>query len=221
MAAPTTIDPDTELSAVNTILGAIGQSPVTTLGVVSTVNNISTYQNPEISFVWNLLKECNIDVQNEGWHFNKEEHVIQEPDPVTGFISIPNNILRMDYTSGLHGATGLHDKTKDVVRRNGRLYDKVNHTDVFTADIYTNVVWLFEFEDLPSIFKRYITYKAAGRAATQLISNAQLTKLLEAQEASARAACMEYECNQSDQSYLGYPHESYHTSFQPFHALRR
>ena len=221
MAAPTTIDPDTELSAVNTILGAIGQSPVTTLGVVSTVNNISTYQNPEISFVWNLLKECNIDVQNEGWHFNKEEHVVQEPDPVTGFITIPNNILRMDYTSGLHGATGLADKTHDVVRRNGRLYDKVNHTDVFTEDIYTNVVWLFEFEDLPSIFKRYITYKAAGRAATQLISNAQLTKLLEAQEASARAACMEYECNQADQSYLGYPHESHHTSFQPFHALRR
>ena len=33
MAAPTTIDLDTELSAVNSILGSIGQSPVTTLGV--------------------------------------------------------------------------------------------------------------------------------------------------------------------------------------------
>ncbi len=221
MAAPTTIDPDTELSAVNTILGAIGQSPVTTLGVVSTVNNISTYQNPEIAFIWNLLKECNVDVQNEGWHFNREEHVLQKPDPVTGFISIPNNIIRMDYTSGLHGATGLADKTHDVVRRNGRLYDKVNHTDVFENDIYTNVVWLFEFEDIPSIFKRYITYKAAGRAATQLVANKQLTDLIKTQEDSARASCMEYECNQSDQSFLGYPHESYHNSFVPFHALRR
>ena len=32
MPAPTTIDLDTELSAVNSILGSIGQSPVTTLG---------------------------------------------------------------------------------------------------------------------------------------------------------------------------------------------
>ena len=221
MAAPTTIDPDTELSAVNTILGAIGQSPVTTLGIVSTVNNISTYQNPEISFVWNLLKECNAAVQNEGWHFNKEEHVIQQPDPVTGFITIPNNILRMDYTSGLHGATGLADKTHDVVRRNGRLYDKVNHTDVFTEDIYTNVVWFFEYEDVPSVFKRYITYKAAGRAATQLVTNQGLVGILKVQEDSARATCMEYECNQGDHSFFGHPHETQYTSFQPFHALRR
>ena len=35
MATPTTIDTDTELSAVNSILGAIGQSPVTTLGTVT------------------------------------------------------------------------------------------------------------------------------------------------------------------------------------------
>ena len=32
MSAPTTIDLDTELSAVNSILGSIGQSPITTLG---------------------------------------------------------------------------------------------------------------------------------------------------------------------------------------------
>jgi len=36
MTTPTTIDTETELSAVNTILGAIGQSPVTTLGTVTT-----------------------------------------------------------------------------------------------------------------------------------------------------------------------------------------
>ena len=35
MATPTTIDTDTELSAVNSILGAIGQAPVTTLGTIT------------------------------------------------------------------------------------------------------------------------------------------------------------------------------------------
>ena len=37
MAIPTTIDTDTELSAVNSILGAIGQSPVTTLGAITEI----------------------------------------------------------------------------------------------------------------------------------------------------------------------------------------
>ena len=50
MTAPNTTDTDTELSAVNTILGAIGQSPVTTLGTYTVNSNqIATYDNPEIA----------------------------------------------------------------------------------------------------------------------------------------------------------------------------
>ena len=220
-SAPTTVDPDTELSAVNSILGAIGQSPVTTLGTyVVNSNNISTYENPEIAFVHNILKECNIDIQNEGWTFNREDHIKKTPDS-NGFISVPNNVLRMDIMDGHMGSTGLNDKFKDVVKRNGRLYDKVNHTDVFTDDQYVNLVWLFDFEDLPSVFKRYITYKACGRAATQLVGNPQLVQLLATQELQARAACMEYECNQGDHSFFGLPHESTYNSYQPYFALRR
>jgi len=212
-STPSTIDPDTELSAVNTILGAIGQSPVTTLGTVSTVDGIHTYENPEIAFVYNLLKESNIDIQNEGWSFNTEDHVKKSPD-ADGYISFDTNALRMDLSDG-------ENKFFDVVKRNGRLYDKVNHTDVWTDDQYVNIVWLFEFDDLPSIFKRLITYRAAGRAATQMIANPQLVQLLNAQEENARAACMEYECNQGDHNYLGYPHESSFNTYKPYIGLRR
>ena len=44
------ISTDTELSAVNSILGSIGQAPITSL----TGNAL---QNPEISFVKNILDE--------------------------------------------------------------------------------------------------------------------------------------------------------------------
>ena len=213
MAAPTTIDPDTELSAVNTILGAIGQSPVTTLGVVSTVDNISTYQNPEIAFVYNLLKESNIDIQNEGWHFNREDHVKKTPD-ANGHILFDTNALRMDLADA-------EDKFADVVKRNGRLYDKVTHSDEWTDVQYVNIVWLFEFDDVPSIFKRLITYRAAGRAATQMISNPQLVQLINQQEQTARATCLEYECNQGDHNYLGYPHESSFNTYKPYIGLAR
>ena len=202
---PSTIDTETELSAVNSILGSIGQSPITSLD----------FTNPEISFIFNLLKESNVDVQNEGWVYNREEHVEFQPDANTGNIIVPVDILRIDITNG------YQDRFFDLVKRNGKLYDKIMHTDVFTAPIYCDVVRLFPFEDLPSVFKRYITYKAAGRAATQLIANSDLFKLLAQQEASARASCMEYECNQGQHTIFGFPDQTFVTTYQPFRALNR
>ena len=202
--ATSTIDTDTELSAVNSILGSIGQSPITTLN----------YENPEISFIYNILTEVNKDVQNEGWHFNTEQHIEVSPD-ADGYITLPNNALRYD----IHD--GYQDRSKDVVTRNGRLYDLVDHTDVFTDSLYLDIVTLYKFEDLPNPFQRYITYRAAVRAATQLVSNAQLTQLLKEDEAKARAVCMEYECDKADPSFFGNPHDSTYTSYQPYNALRR
>lgn len=201
---PTTIDTETNLSAVNSILGSIGQAPINTLD----------FTNPEISFIFNLLKESNVDIQNEGWVFNREEHVEFNPDS-SGHINIPNNILRIDITNG------YQDRHFDLVKRNGKLYDKIGHTNVFTSSIYCDVVYLFAFEDLPSVFQRYITYKAAGRAATQLVANADLVKLLANQEESARASCMEYECNQGQHTIFGFPDNTFISTYQPFRALNR
>jgi len=205
MATPTTVDTDTELSAVNSILGAIGQSPVTTLN----------YENPEVGFIYDILTEVNKDVQNEGWIFNIERHVTKSPEASTGYITIPNNVLSYDLNEG------QIYRNKDLIRRNGRLYDLVNHTDVFDGDLLIDIVYLWPFEDLPSVFKRYITYRASGRAATQLVSNPQLVQLLQQQEGQSRAACMEYECNQGDHSFFGLPHNSTYRSYQPYIALRR
>ena len=203
-STPSTTELDTELSAVNSILGSIGQSPITTLD----------FDNPEIYFVYNLLKECNIDIQSEGWSFNVEKHVKRTPD-TNKHITIADDILQMDINDE------QRDRFTDVVKRNGRLYDKVNHTDEFTDDVYLDITYLYAFTDIPQVFKRYIIYCASVRAATQLVANPQLVQLLQSKEAYGRAACMEYECNQGDHSYLGWPHESVYNSFQPYQALRR
>jgi len=199
-----TIGTDTELSAVNSILGSIGQSPVTQLNT----------ENPEISFVYNIFREALVDVQNEGWVYNREEHVPMTPDQ-DGYIYIPKDVLRLDISGG-------HvDRSTDVIRRKGRLYDKVKHTDVFTQPIEVDVVRMFDFADIPSVFQRYITARAATRAATQLVSNPQLVQLLQQQEGLSRAACVEYECNQGDHNYMGFPSDTYYQTYQPFHVLRR
>ena len=90
------------------------------------------------------------------------------------------------------------------MRRNGFLYDKTDHTDEFDGDIDLDIVRLYEFEDLPVPFKRFIIYKASRIAATQLVANPGLVRLLGVQEQQARAALQEYECNQGDHSMMGF-----------------
>ena len=87
--------------------------------------------------------------------------------------------------------------------------------------IFIDEVILYQFTDIPSVFQRYIIIKASVRAATQLVNNAQLVQLLAAQEIQAKAACLEYECNQGNHSYLGLPEDSIYQTFQPHLALRR
>jgi len=202
--ATTTIDIDTELSAVNNILGAIGQSPVTNLN----------FQNPEIQLIYNLLRDANVDTQAEGWHFNTEYHVKFSPN-TSKKIAIGNDILSMD----------LHDNQArrhyDLVRRKGFIYDKIDHTDEFDNDLDLDIVRLYEFEDLPIVFRRFITYRAASAAATQLVANPQLVRLLTNQASLARAALQEYECNQGDHSMLGFQEDTAYQTYQPFRNLRR
>ena len=205
IAIPTTVDTDTELSAVNSILGAIGQSPVTTLN----------YENPEIGFIYNILTEVNKDVQNEGWVFNTEYNVEKQPESTTKYITIPANVLRYD----LHGDN--FNRNKNLVRRNGKLWDTINQTYEFDSSVKLDITWLWAYEELPTAFKRYIISRSSVRAATQLVSNPELVKLLQQQEGQTRAICMEYECNQGDHSYMGFPDKSVYRTYQPYTALQR
>ena len=209
--ASTTTDTETELSAVNAILGAIGQSPVTSISGT----------NPETSFIYNLLRDANVDVQNEGWHFNTERHVHYTPDATTKRITIGSDILKIDVPDGWRSRQYDVIKKTDSSNNVTYLYDKYDHTDEWDGEITLDVVKLFQYVDLPEPFKRYIIYKAATRAATQLVGNPHLTELLQSQEALARSACVEYECNQGNHSMFGFPEATVHTTYQPWRALRR
>ena len=204
--ATTTIDTETELSAVNSILGAIGQSPVTAINKT----------NPEVGFIYNLLRDSNVEVQNEGWHFNTERHVTYTPDS-NGKIAIGADIIKMDVTNG------WVKRQYDVVKRSGNLYDKYDHTDDWSdhTEILLDITKLIPLEEVPSVFQRYIISRASRQAATQLVANPQLVQLLQSNEAMARANCMEYECNQGNHSMFGLPEDSIYHAYEPWRNLRR
>ena len=203
---------ETELSSVNSILGAIGQAPISR--IYQSKGNELQYTNPEVAIIHNILMEVNKDVQNEGWVFNREDDYSITPD-INSHIVIPQNVLSMD----------VHEnsvyRTTDLVRREGKMYDKLHHTFEFDNPLSFDIVWRFKYEDLPSVFQRYITLRASGRAAVQLVTNPQLVQLLGTQEAQARAACMDYECNQGDHTFFGTPQNTAYRSYQPYRALAR
>ena len=211
----TSVQSETELSSVNSILMAIGQAPINRI-FQKNIDGDFDYINPEVAFIHTLLLEVNADVQNEGWVFNRENHFPLTPQ-ANGEIKVPENVLRMDVTEN-----DVY-RTTDLVKRGYRLYDKMNHTYIFDPlkAIFFDIVWKWEYEDLPSVFKRYITLRASGRAATQLVTNPNLVQLLATQEAQARAACMEYECNQGDHTFFGTPDGTSYRSYQPYRTLAR
>ena len=204
----TQIATDTELSAVNSILGSIGQSPITSL----TTGN--ALQNPEISFIYNLLQEVNKDVQTTGWHFNTQTKVKRSPDGNGNYV-VPVDAILYDISDG------QIDRNRDVVRKNGKLYDLVHQTDVFTQDFYFDIISLLPFADLPPAIQRYIIARASVRAAVQLVSNADLVKLLKMEEEQTKANALNYETEQGDNSFFGLPQETTYRAYQPYKALIR
>jgi len=196
----------TELDAVNQILSSVGQAPVTTLDL----------QNPEVSIVLNTLREVNRQVQAEGWIYNTERHYELTPDAITKEIKYPSNMLQIDTN------TDTHRDNYDVVKRGVKLYDRLNHTFKFDSPIHADVVWYFDFTDIPPAIQAYITARAARMCAIKMVGDRELNTLLQEQELTTRAAALEYECNQGDYNVFGFQDgRNYYNSYQPFHALMR
>ena len=122
-----------------------------------------------------------------------------------------------------------HGKDYDVVRRsdNGvmKVYDKKNHTFTFENcdKLYFDMIWMLDFEDLPQAFKDYVTVRASRIASNRMVNNPQSSKLIEQDEAGARALALEYETKQADHNIFNdyqYQQDA-NTTYRPFKVLRR
>ena len=203
-----------ELPAINQILSSIGQAPVTTLDQT----------NPDVAIAYNALLEVNKEVQSEGWAFNTEYEI-----PITTNndkqYEVASTILQIDLSSTYKGDI-------DIVRRRDpsdskvKLYDRYNHTyaigtianDTWDVDI----VYHFDFIDVPIPIQNYMTAKTATIVAQRIIGDAALVQTLQQRETLARSVALEYECNQADYSIFGHPQgNKTYTSYKPYTALQR
>ncbi len=204
MAIPTT-NATEELPAINQILASVGQAPVTTLDQT----------NPDVAIAYDTLIQVSREIQSEGWTFNKEQDYPFTPDS-NNEILIPSNVLQIDISA----ETG--NEEMDVIRRNGKLYDKQEHSYTFTEELKCDVVWLFDWVDLPRPIQDYVTSRAACFTVSRIVGDGQLYQMCMQKEAYCRAMALEYECNQGDYTFFGQPKDgNYYNSYKPYIALER
>jgi hypothetical protein len=203
MPFPTT-NAQTELQAVNEILASVGQAPVTTLDQT----------NPDVAIAYDTLIQVSREVQAEGWTFNKEYEYPFTPD-TNDEILIPANVLQLDLTPSY--------KDKDAVIRSGKLYDRTAHTYEWTDDLVCcDVLWYFDWVDLPTPVKDYITARAASIVSSRIVGDTSQYQMLQQREAYTRAMALEYECNQGNYTFFGHPRGgNYYNSYEPYKALYR
>ena len=192
----------TKLGAVNIVLSNIGQAPVTSLATL----------NPAAKLAEQILDEVSLSTQAEGWVFNTEQDYPFTPNN-SKEILVPSNVIALDFVS-------FGDK--NTVLRGGKLYDKRNHTYEFEDIVYGKVTWVFDFVDLPEVFKNYIAMRAANVFANRSVGSNEIVKYSKEEEQIARAAIMEYETQQGDYNMLNdrAGGTEFHT-YLPFNAIKR
>ncbi len=156
----------TKLEAVNTMLSAIGEAPVTALnlGLV------------EADIAETILESVSKEVQSQGYSFNRQLSVAYNPD-TNGNIVLPADILRADSTQ----KTG----NLDLVQRGLKMFDRVNNTYTISGTVYLDTVTQLDFLDLPEVVKRYVTIRAGRIFLDRVVGSATLHGFSEKDEARA------------------------------------
>ena len=189
------------LSAVNIILSNIGMAPVTN------VDN----DNPMVAMASNLIDEVSRSVQTEGWVFNTERGYPFVPN-TDNEIVVPDNVLELDSSD--------HQEDNLIIRM-GKLYNKGTHSYEFTETVELDVLWLFDFDYLPEAFKNYIAIRAANLFAGRAVGSAEQVKFGEREEATARAAMMDYETSQGDYNMLANTDLRNYNYYRPYMGVVR
>jgi hypothetical protein len=197
----------TQLQAINQMLVGIGQAPVVSLDIA----------NPEIATALSILDSMNREVQGEGWHFNTEINYPFTP-AANGEITVPSNVLQISDNKN------SNVQAYQTVLRGGKLYDKIAHSFIFpTANpLLCDVVWLFDFEDLPQVFQDYVTQKAARTFAGSVVGSKEMFQFNQVDEALLRANCLAYDTDTSAVNIFGVESgQNYYVSYTPFRTIAR
>ncbi len=174
----------TKLEAVNTMIGVIGESPVNTISGSSLPVSVVT--------ALNVLDEVSREVQSEGWHYNTEYEYPLVRNASNKF-SLPANVLKIDTPVDKY-------LDIDIVQRGTTLYDRKNHTDVFSEDLDVTITFELNFEELPQQFRSYITIRAARKFANRFLGSQEIESFTLRDEVNAKATAVDSDSDNADRT---------------------
>lgn len=173
-----------KLEAVNTMIGVIGESPI---------NSISGSSLPvSVVTALNVLDEVSREVQSEGWHYNTEHEYPLVRDTSNKF-NLPSNTLKIDVPIDKYNDI-------DIVQRGSTLYDRKNHTDVFSEDLDVSIAFELTFEELPQQFRNYITIRAARKFANRFLGSPEIESFTLRDEINAKATAIDSDSENADRN---------------------
>lgn len=167
------ITPSNELDAVNEILSSVGSSPV---------NSLEDDFNVDVLNAQKILKATSIEIQSRGYKFNTLNNVYIQPNSDTGLVPYARNYIRV-FSTGYK-----------LVDRSGYFFDLETNTNEFPSGLaVTELVKELPFEELPVVFRKYITVRAARVFQMRYLSSGDIDNHLQIEESSAYADIVDYE----------------------------
>lgn len=158
----------TELDVVNACIGSLGEAPLNSLDE----------DHDLVAQARNVFKKQSFQVQSVGWWFNKES-VQLLPDPVSGYIMVPNDCASLDHRS----------KNPQVTIRGRRLYQPYAGPDQdpykFDKPLTINYIRVVPFDELPPTAQVYISARTVLRFQTTFDGDELKTRQLTDEEREA------------------------------------
>ena len=171
----------TKLDAVNLMLASIGQSPLNTLSGTIPKDGAKAVLSLDTA-----LRE----VLTQGWSFNSDWNYPLSPSE--GKIDVPATSIFVDPT---YGQPYVMRWDTDGLR----LYDTDKRSfDEFTGDVKVDIIWLFDFEQIPQHARMYIATKAGRKYQAGIMASAILYEFTKEIEAEAYAGFRRLELRQKD-----------------------
>jgi hypothetical protein len=191
----------TELEAVNVCLSLLGESPV---------NSLAVPYGADVANARKLIYEKSKDVQLSGWSFNRESDVTLARNTDNEIVLAPNTIA-VDADT---------DPAVDVVERDGKLYDRKNHTFVFDHDLKVEIIYMFPFDELPEAARRYIMILAARSFQKRYVGSDIQEAFTRDEQTQAKVTFENREGDSADINILNSPDQAYISRRGQFRRFR-
>lgn len=173
----------TELEAINLMLSTIGEAPV---------NSLESTGLSDVAVARSILLEVSREVQDDGWNFNQEDEV-ELSLSIDGFVYIPSNALRVE---------NVDYQDIDVTIRGDRLYDRRNHTFIFTEPYKFQITYLLEYTDLPQAARYFIAIRASRKFQRRILTAEVVEKFTENDELEAKANLQDQDTSAGDYNLI-------------------